>query len=628
MKSEYRLILSVVFFCMVALTACEKKHLYRPEREVTLDDYFDFATTRTVKVNLDYGVKGRTLFEIYGENPLTLTDGQLVKRTDVIALEKGFTNEDGSYSMKSSLPASVREVYIYSPYFNVPTLYRAGVSGDEIRATIDFNSAVDLSTITMTKAVSSRPIGWETIKKNIPLRLADWNTAGTPQNIGDEEAMVIDEMVNRYISKYLPEGIDNKGAYTDSPDITLYKETSKVTFYYAGGRTKAKSVFAYYCYPQNATVDQIREAARHACVIFANVSPEPVLKSGAAMRLKYITPAGEVTEDNFPAGTNIGFLLWNNGWFGGNSNFANDVFYSTKKLNKNEFSCTALLKIKDDKGNEHNMVGFEDWPGGDKDYNDVIFAIKSNPADAIEVPPVPEPEPELVEKTYQGILGFEDNWPDQGDYDMNDVVVKYNSSMLINADNEIVSVADRFTLVWSGANYKDGFGFQYPFTMEGKKVIFTNGGSIKDNVVTLFTNAKKELNVENIAAVDMEKAEPKEASYTVTVNFEQPISKEGVNPPYNPFITVNGTANEVHLTNHAPTANATNVYPTGKADIADGVDTWFVCKDGFPFAIHMDARKDASMMNLNLKHEGVRINETYPKFTDWAERRDPTIKWW
>ena len=29
--------------------------------------------------------------------------------------------------------------------------------------------------------------------------------------------------------------------------------------------------------------------------------------------------------------------------------------------------------------------------------------------------------------TYKGILAFEDNWPSKGDYDLNDVIVKYSS---------------------------------------------------------------------------------------------------------------------------------------------------------------------------------------------------------
>lgn len=609
-------------------SACEKKDIYNPpaaDSKVTLENYFDFSTTKMVQMNLSYDVKGKTLFEVYGENPFTLQDGQLVKKTNLIALETGYTDEEGKYNFNSLLPASVKEVYIYSPYYNVPTLFKASVSGNELKADIRFENAEDLSAIAVTKALT-KALTWENMKKYIPNRLAEWNNAGTPGNIDEEVPMLVDETINRYIKKYLPEGIHNSGAFTNSPELTLDEETEKVTFYYVGGKTSAKSVFAYYCYPENASLEQIQKAASNACVIFPNVSPAPVLKSGAAVRLKYINPAGEVTEDNFPAGTKIGFMLWNNGW--SNSVFnKNNVFYSTKELNTGKYSCTALLKVQDGVGTERTLIGFEDWPvRGDRDYNDVVFAIDVLLPD---VPPLPDPEPDPIEKRYQGILGFEDNWPNQGDYDMNDVVVKYNSSMFLNDKNEIISITDRFTLSWTGANLNNGFGFEYPFSLENAELTLPKNAEVKDNVVYLFKSAKQEMKVENVPALEMIHAEPKEASYMVTVTFKTPIAKGEVNPPYNPFITINGSDYEVHLTNYKPTEFASNVFPAvGKADISDGVTTWFVCEDGFPFAIHMDARHELSLMELDLKPEAVRIDKTYPGFADWAKSRNPQIKWW
>ena len=73
-------------------------------------------------------------------------------------------------------------------------------------------------------------------------------------------------------------------------------------------------------------------------------------------------------------------------------------------------------------------IGFEDdyrrnfYPTADEDFNDVMFHIKTDPVDAIK--PV-EPIPSEVEEvstivTKNGILAFEDNWPSEGDYDLND----------------------------------------------------------------------------------------------------------------------------------------------------------------------------------------------------------------
>ncbi len=56
------------------------------------------------------------------------------------------------------------------------------------------------------------------------------------------------------------------------------------------GDTGAKSVFAYYyC----ASIDEIRQAAKHACVIFPNAHKNSLGNySGVAVNLKYINETG------------------------------------------------------------------------------------------------------------------------------------------------------------------------------------------------------------------------------------------------------------------------------------------------------------------------------------------------
>ena len=631
-KLANKMLGGVILFSLF-FSACEKKDVYVPpvDDKVTLENYYDFQTTRSVQLNVEYTTEGKVYFEVYGENPLKAESGTVLKKDGLIALAKGVTDEAGKYNLKATLPASVTEVYIYSPDFGAPALFKTQLMDGMIRAKIDFESAVDLSKLADagTSALATRA-SWNSIEKYIPNRLSGWNVWGTPSTLKDEPKIDVDAVMKKYINTYLPEGGKNQSYapyVTDNADITLYEEAVKVTFSYLGGETSAKSVLAYYCYHKDATLEDIKKAAQNACVIFPNAHGSVLgYYSGVTMKLKYIDPAGNITDGNFPKDTKIGFMLWNNGWTG--QAFKNNVFYSTKALNSDNISYTATLGIKDKKGEEYNVISFEDWSyTGSLDYNDVVFVITSDPAESIVVPPAPEPTPETYTETYQGLLGFEDCWPSQGDYDMNDVVVKYYSNITCNDKNEIISVIDKFTLVWSGANLRNGFGYELPYNMEGKTVKFTGQGSISGNVVTLFDDAKKELGVENIPGQDMPSAQPQEVSYTVATTFDVPQSKEGIVPPYNPFITVNKTNTEVHLTNYKPTEKAINIFPS-EADISDGVTTWYVCKDGFPFAIHMDARQDQSLMLLNLKPETVRIDKTYPGFAEWAKTRDPKVKWW
>jgi hypothetical protein len=57
-------------------------------------------------------------------------------------------------------------------------------------------------------------------------------------------------------------------------------------------------------------------------------------------------------------------------------------------------------------------------------------------------------------------LMFEDLWPNKGDYDFNDLVVKYKLSFHLNAQNKYVGLEANFQIAACGASYANGFGFQ------------------------------------------------------------------------------------------------------------------------------------------------------------------------
>lgn len=623
---------------ILALSSCIDKDEYNPksgkEEVVTLENYFDFATTRKVKLNINYGEEcPKAYFEVYAENPLEYSeDGAQIKQKEgIVHIASGFADASGIYNKEAYLPASVSEVYIYSPDFGVPTLFKTNIADGKIEAEITFDNALDVTAATQKSQTRSTTVNF--ITEVIPNVLGTWNAKnGRPNYLNDDKKITIDKSLKNYITYHFPEEKNYKGALiSDDADI-LIKKDATVTINYFGGKTEAKSTFAYYCYDENATKAEIQKAARHACVIFANAHSNSLgAYSGVAVDLKYINKEGVIPaedSDRFPAGTKIGFLIWNESW---NSKAAKgNIFYSTKSLNATKVSHTVIFTAKNNKGEKINVISMEDWKGNIKDYNDVAFTIATDPITAIEIPDVPNPGDREGTDSYCGLLGFEDNWPEQGDYDMNDVVMKYQSDLDYNNNNNIINIVDKFTLSWTGANYHNSFAYEVPFDLSGAEVKINGSAtsSYSGNVITLFTDAKTELGVSAISADDMESQDIQERTYTVSISFENPnIDKSQVAAPYNPFIKVSGSSTEVHLTDYKPTATANNRFPSG-ADIATGDGKYFICKDGYPFAIHMDARLDKSLLNLNLKKEGTRIDKVYPKFKDWATTRDPGTKWW
>lgn len=636
----------VIGVVSVAFSSCLQKDVYDPansgdkEEEVTLDNYFDFATTKNIQLNIDYGKEcPRAYFEVYAENPLSYVaeGGQIIKKAGVSHIATGFTDIQGRYIKPVSFPTAVSEVYIYSPDFGVPTLYKTKVVGSDVSAKITFENALDVTPVDSSTRSAQTRSSLKFITNVIPNVLGTWNVnTGRPNYLDASKKINVDATLKSYITTYFPEGKNNVGTnlVSDDADI-LIKEDANVVVNYFGGDTGAQSVFAYYCYSENASIDEIRQAAKHACVIFPNAHKSSLGNySGVAVNLKYINETGSFPEEEperIPAGTKIGFLIWNDGWRGVKAN--GNMFYSTKSLNSDKISHTAIFAAKNKVGERVNVITMEDWKNGENDYNDVAFVISSNPIAAIEVPDVPNPGDRQGTEKYSGVLGFEDNWPEQGDYDLNDVVMKYQSSVDYNIDNKVLNIIDKFTLAWTGANYKNSFAYEVPFDLSKASKVTVNGSetsSYSGNVITLFKDAKAELGVSNVNAEDMINQNIQEKTYTVSIQFNNPtLDKSVVVAPYNPFIKVFNSATEVHLTDHKPTTGANNRFPSG-ADISRGdVDgTYFICKDGFPFAIHVDARLDASILNLDLKKENQRIDKTYPKFAEWAKTRDPQIKWW
>ena len=635
----------VISVVSVAFSSCLQKDVYDPansgdKEEVTLDNYFDFATTKNIQLNIDYGKEcPRAYFEVYAENPLSYVaeGGQIIKKAGVSHIATGFTDIQGRYIKPASFPTAVSEVYIYSPDFGVPTLYKTKVVGSDVSAKITFENVLDVTPVDSSTRSAQTRAAVKFITDVIPNVLGTWNAnSGKPDYLDASKKINVDATLKSYITTYFPEGKNNVGTnlVSDDADI-LIKEDANVVINYFGGDTGAKSVFAYYCYPKDASTDEIRKATKHACVIFPNAHGNSLgYYSGVAVNLKYINETGNFPQkdpERIPANTKIGFLIWNNGWVNAKAN--GNMFYSTKSLNSDKISHTAIFAAKNKAGDRVNVITMEDWKNGENDYNDVAFVISSNPIAAIEVPDVPNPGDRQGTEMYSGVLGFEDNWPEQGDYDLNDVVMKYQSSVDYNIDNKVLNIIDKFTLAWTGANYKNSFAYEVPFDLSKASQVIINGDEITSysgNVITLFKDAKAELGVSNVNAEDMINQNIQEKTYTVSIQFNNPtLDKSVVVAPYNPFIKVFNSATEVHLTDHKPTTGANNRFPSG-ADISRGdVDgTYFICKDGFPFAIHVDARLDASILNLDLKKENQRIDKTYPKFAEWAKTRDPQIKWW
>ena len=150
--------------------------------------------------------------------------------------------------------------------------------------------------------------------------------------------------------------------------ITSEETEVYVTFMWEGAGWK--NTLGYYAYPADNPPTTTEDLEKH--VVFPNIS---MVDAGGALEPGYQVQLGSGT---FPPNTVIGFYLVSQGWANGQTTDGIYTNFSDNFLNPNENrqSVTFIGTVCDEL-----IVAFEDirLPGGDKDYNDVIFFVKDNP---------------------------------------------------------------------------------------------------------------------------------------------------------------------------------------------------------------------------------------------------------
>lgn len=586
---------------------------------------FDFSTTSTIQLNVKYDVPEgyKVLFNVYFEDPFTTDEGgQTVLRTDITPAITRMTDENGEYHAKEIVAADHgSDVYIYTSYVGVPGLVQTTITDNVINADIEWKLTDGIPQTRADKWDPSTEYGL----------LGTWQTNGRPNYLDSEGELVLSASVLKTIRNTIQEGGICPQTYRQSADFKvddLQGRDTEVSVRFIGGNSSAASIFGYYCYKDGASVKEIKAAKKY--IVFPNTHTagyygKPIgLKGGECVKLHYIDENGVDKGTVFPNGVRIGWFLLNNAFV--KEGKTDKICYSTTALNGDGRTHTAAFRI-----NDFVVLSFEDYT--DYDYNDVQFNVWSNPIEAI-APDVPSVTPDpgtdddrsvAYRMTYKGILAFEDNWPNKGDYDLNDVIVKYNSVLAFNTSNQVLSTEDTVTALWSGASFKNGFAYQM--------------NTDRSNVVTEFENisdtsqgldrelAKATVNVFTNALVATEN-NTKTASYKIKNTLTTPVDHEtfGV-APYNPFIMVHENLGnnrcEVHLVNYKPTEKADmSLFHTGKDLSSPNSGVYYVAAENYPFAIQLVDAEDFSTT------ETESVDITYSDFIKWVKSNGSEYKDW
>lgn len=240
---------------------------------------------------------------------------------------------------------------------------------------------------------------------------------------------------------------------------------------------------------------------------------------------------------------------------------------------------------------------------------------------------------------------FEDSWPREGDYDLNDVVMRYRVEVKSDQADNAKQIKISGTLQALGADYQNGFGIHLPSLArnvadEGNIVFLVNGQPVsrspleagQGNVV-LIISENLTADTQSTCRFHRTKETCQEAerfSFSVTVPLEDGVNTGSLpNAPFDPFIfavdgfshgegTSLGRGLEIHLDDFEPTqlGNASLELMGDYDDRSDsGIGSLYRTENGLPWGF---------ILTENWAHpeEQVDMLLAYPRFFDYCTKGD------
>ncbi len=250
-------------------------------------------------------------------------------------------------------------------------------------------------------------------------------------------------------------------------------------------------------------------------------------------------------------------------------------------------------------------------------------------------------------------LAFEDNWPLTGDYDMNDVVVRYRLSKS-TAGESLRAVTIEGEVVAMGASYHNGFAMRLSglrssmideanisYTINGVDPGFSPLEPGRDDAIIIVAEDLQDFTTpgENCKYYRTEQGcgSSVQMSFKITVPMVNGVSANSLGDfPFDPFIFATpgfersyvfgeapGRRFEVHLKNQAPTeAFQANFFGRGDDASEPASGSYFVNANGMPWALNIP---------YEWKHplEYMDITYAYPEFHDHVRSKgNKNLDWY
>lgn len=440
--------------------------------------------------------------------------------------------------------------------------------------------------------------------------------------------------------EYLQQGAAEEILLSDSAEVWL-------TFLHEGAGYR--NSFGYYVLRPGENASSASSLDKR--VLFPNAS---LRGSGGSL-----VAGDKIRLGSFPRGTRIGFFVVADGWNGSrvDTSGAKPVYYSRSALNPEaDESKRQHMAMLLHQGTGKVAMGFEDLNRSstdcDNDFNDVMFTVSWNPFVAVS-PDQFVPLPGRTDSDKDGIadnvdeypadptraftrwfpaqgswgtLAFEDLWPRTGDYDFNDMVVRYRvketrSSNLSVRDIDYVALP-----MAAGASLRSGLAVKIGVLAsmpESVRVgsgstqrggMFRRNGSTGESVLHLTRDFLGSFQGESGGLVNTISSNPRLSADTIRARVVFRSAVDLAEPPYDPYLYWSAdTTHEIHLPDKAGTASMKRSLLRTKQDRSDTAKgTWYRDSTRLPWGLNLSEEWRWPL-------EGTTILAAYPSFANWVK---------
>lgn len=674
----------VIFYIVLAcsLTSCLDKDKFTQDTDEgdekeKLDLSFDFGmkSEKELVINAK-SAEGTSLegvtFYAYLENPYTEEGNH---RNDILPLFSGKTGKNGEVKTRITVSNMATELFIYTPHPDFEMLQAYDIQNNINAAftAINRNSTTDRQLFAKASA-SSRAKGGEHVFTgersgrviNASNNLYSFysfpfeNNAsgglvkeGLPADIDLIEINALSPEEKTAATNLFPE----KKAVPDDKyfggdyctDLTINDPQGAhvwVTFIGDGGFSvnngSTANALCYYTYTDNLSASDAHRV--HKTMIYPNTNVQNLNQRAPKVigsRVQLLYWDGTKYVDTFPAGVKIGWLMINNGTTGryddysdiGRYRFSTPILNSSIGNHPGNYTGGICRWLEEE---QMNVVGMENRQyldpdyNNDKDYNDILFKVTSDPVTK-PVDEIPSVEEEYALIT-TGTLAFEDNWPEEGDYDFNDFVTAYTYKLVAGTDNtNVKGIRLTFSPKALGAAYNSGFAIQLP--VNTGNVASVTGGTLEadETLATLivYENIRRDGFGGRGGFLNTQKGNDLTAGTEreIYVSLKENITLSSFQG-FNPFIYVNGREHEIHLTDKAPTGKMDySLFTTGDDRSTPDSGHYYRKNNSHPWALDISSTSNGSSTNSLWAYpsEGNNISLAYPNYNQWTS--DHNTNW-